>query len=80
MPKSKHRKNHKKKVQSWKNSQAHQRNIAMKKFEDMKEKMTEEHNKKTEEATQKETPTKTSEINPSINTLRPADIYPTKNK
>ena len=80
MPKSKNRKNHKKKLQSWKNTQTRDRNTAMKKFEDIKKRMMEERNKKLEGQDNKTDNPKKIEPNPSTNMFRPADTYPTKNK
>ena len=76
MPKSRNRKNHKKKVQAWKNSKIQERNIAMKKFDDMKERMMEEYNKKMEESGKKVGDSK--EVNPTTNTFRPDNLYPKK--
>jgi hypothetical protein len=77
MPKSRNRKNHKKKVQAWKNSKTQERNIAMKKFDDMKERMMEEYNKKMEESGKKVGDAK-EEANPTTNTFRPDNLYPKK--
>ena len=77
MPKSRNRKNHKKKVQAWKNSKIQERNIAMKKFDDMKERMMEEYNKKMEESGKKVGDSK-EEVNPTTNTFRPDNLYPKK--
>jgi|TARA_R100000664_G_scaffold207_1_gene494 hypothetical protein len=50
MPKSRHRKNHKKKLASWKSRKLQEANASMKKMEQMRETLMETYKKTMEEA------------------------------